>query len=135
MGLRGRWHKRGALNGNRIPPAAKADRSFRAAAGDALSIIRSYGKGGAWECEPPLHRGTVQSALSSAGTRLPAAIALPLWSATRPVCRSRRAANAEQLLATCQGGEVPTDKGSGRRYCVMARWLDAAPPSATGQGR
>jgi hypothetical protein len=39
-----------------------------------------------------------------------------------------RAADAGRLLTTCQGGEVRTDKDSGRRYCVMAVWLD--PPLA-----
>ena len=124
----------GSLGWQPDPSSREGGPLVRAAAGDPLSIIRSYGKSGAGECEPPLDRGTVQSAPLAPDTP-PAAIALPLWSATRPVCRSRRAANAEQLLATCQGGEVPTDKGSRRRYCVMVRWLNAAPPSATAQGR
>ena len=36
-----------------------------------------------------------------------------------------RNASAEHLLQTCQGGEV--QQKDGRRYCVMAVWLDPAP--------
>ena len=103
--------KRGALDGNRIPPAAKADRSFAlqpATLRPLSEVTVRAGQGSANR----LSTAGLFRALRLAPDTPPAAIALPLWSATRPVCRSRRAANAEQLLATCQGGECRPTKAA-----------------------